>query len=190
MSSTQGLLEVIEKRRAYRGIIDREIDAEVRTRIMTAATYAPSCSNKQPWRFIVAADEPQRAKVREGLLGGNYWATQAPMYVLAVTKTDLDCNLKENREYALFDLGQAVMSLQYQAVHEGLIAHPMAGFKNTVLKDQFNIPDEYILIAVIAIAHPGDDTQLSDKHKELEHSERSRVPQEQVISYGDWNFEQ
>ena len=184
----QGLLNEIETRRAYRGLSDAPIDAEVQDRIMTAATYAPSCSNKQPWRFIVANNEEARAKVHEGLLGGNYWAKKAPMFILAATKPDLDCNLKDRREYALFDLGQAVMSLQYQAVHEGLIAHPMAGFKDTALKELFNIPDDYVLITVIAIAHPGEDSELSDKHKEQEHSTRSRVAHEQVISVNEWKF--
>ncbi|MFW5711319.1 MAG: nitroreductase family protein [Spirochaetota bacterium] len=184
----KGLLKEIEIRRAYRAISDAPIEADVRDRIMTAATYAPSCSNKQPWRLIVVDNEEARAKVREGLLGGNYWAKKAPLFVLAATKPDLDCNLKDRREYALFDLGQAVMSLQYQAVHEGLIAHPMAGFKDTVLKELFNIPEDYILITVIAIAHQSDDSELSDKHKEIEHSTRSRVPPEQVISANEWNF--
>src|SRR6056297_4335973 len=185
----QGLLEVIEQRRARRGISEKPVDREVKDRIMTAATYAPSCSNKQPWRFIVVTSQEARYKVQEGLLGGNYWAKNAPLYVLAVTKADLDCNLKEGREYALFDLGQAVMSLQYQAVHEGLVAHPMAGFKPSVLKEKFNIPDEMVLITVIAIAHPGSDENLSDKHKESQHSARSRVPQAQVIAKDEWNFE-
>src|SRR6056297_1795721 len=186
----QGLLKVIEQRRAYRGIIEKAVDQEVKDRIMTAATYAPSCSNKQPWRFIVVTSQEARYKVQEGLLGGNYWAKNAPMFVLAVTKADLDCNLKEGREYALFDLGQAVMSLQYQAVYEGLIAHPMAGFKPSVIKEQFNIPDEFVLITVIAIAHPGGDENLSDKHKESEHSARNRVPQAQVIAQDEWKFKE
>ncbi len=186
----KGLLEEIEKRRAYRALSEDAIGSEVKERIMTAATYAPSCSNKQPWRFIVADDEEARRKVQEGLLGGNYWAKKAPMFVLAATKVDLDCNLKENRQYALFDLGQAVMSLQYQAVHEGLIVHPMAGFKDSILKELFDIPEEYVLITVIALAHPAkDDSELSDKHKESEHSERSRLPNEQVISYTTWKFD-
>ncbi len=186
----KGLLKEIETRRAYRGISEAPIDGEVRDRIMAAATFAPSCSNKQPWRFIVVDNAEARAKVQEGLLGGNYWAKKAPMFVLAATKPGLDCNLKDRREYALFDLGQAVMSLQYQAVHEGLIAHPMAGFKDSVLKDLFNIPEDYVLITVIAIAHPGEDSELSDKHKELEHSARSRLAPEQVISANEWNFEE
>lgn len=183
-----GLLKEIEARRAYRGISAAPIDAQVQDRILTAATYAPSCSNKQPWRFVVVTDEEAHEKVREGLLGGNYWAKKAPMFVLAATKADLDCNLKDGREYALFDLGQAVMALQYQAVHEGLIVHPMAGFKDTVLKELFNIPAEYVLITVIAVAHPGGDSELSDKHKELEKSVRSRVDPQQVISANKWNF--
>jgi len=183
-----GMLEVIEKRRALRGISDKPIEPEVVRRLMTAATYAPSCFNKQPWRFVVADGDEARAKVRDGLAEGNYWAQKAPVFVLVATKPDLDCQLKGRRDYALFDTGQAVMSLQYQAFHEGLIAHPIAGFKDAKLKEAFGIPEDYILITVVIIAHPGDDSGLNEKHRELEHSERSRRDPAEVISYDGWSL--
>src|SRR6056297_253951 len=178
-----GLLDVIEKRRAYRGISDRPIDEDVQKRLLTAATYAPSCFNRQPWRFVVARSEEARAKVRHALSDGNYWAKRAPMFILVVTRPDLDCSLKDRREYALFDVGQSVMSLQYQAFHEGLVAHPIAGFDDGELKQNFEIPDDFILINVLIVAHPGDGSLLSDSHRESEKSERIRKPEEETISY-------
>lgn len=183
-----GLLEVIEKRRAYRGISEEPIAAEALKRIMTAATFAPSCFNKQPWRFVVAESEAARQKVRDNLVEGNYWAKKAPAYVLVATKPDLDCELKDRREYALFDAGQGTMSLQYQAVHEGLIAHPIAGFKAKGLKEVFEIPDSYILITVIVLGYPGDASDLNEDHRQSEQSPRSRKAEEEVISYNSWDF--
>jgi len=188
MDKQKGLLEVIEKRRAYRGISDKPLQADVIQRLLTAATYAPSCFNKQPWRFLAAVKEEALDKVRGALAGGNYWAQKAPFYVVAVTRPDLDCQLNDGRDYALFDVGQAVMSLQHQAVHEGLIAHPIAGFSPDKLKASFGIPDDYIVITVVIIAHPGNDEGLNEKHKALEHSERTRAPQNETVAFDNWNF--
>lgn len=182
------LLETINKRRAYRALSEKPVERDVQDRIMKAATYAPSCSNKQPWRFILVDEEDTRRRVAETLPGGNYWAEKAPLYVLAVTKPDLDCNLKDRREYALFDVGMAVMNLQLQAVEEGLFAHPIAGFDDTKLKTAFDIPEEYILITVVVIGYPGDPSKLSEKHLESEKSERVRKEEREVVSRNKWDF--
>ena len=47
----------IETRRARRGLNEKAIPEDVLARIMTAATYAPSCFNNQPWRFLIANRE-------------------------------------------------------------------------------------------------------------------------------------
>jgi len=41
-------------RRSIRKYLDKPVDMEVVKRIMTAATWAPSGGNSQPWRFYVA----------------------------------------------------------------------------------------------------------------------------------------
>jgi nitroreductase len=183
------LISAIEKRRAYRALSEEQIPEEALERILTAGTYAPSCANFQPWRFVVIDDEGAREKVHSCLPDGNYWARKAPLYILAVTRRDLDCDIEDRRMYALYDTGFAVMNMMLQATEEGLIAHPMAGFDDTGMKQQFGIPKEYVALNLIAFAYPGDESHLSEKHLQAEHSRRSRKPREQVISHNGWNFE-
>jgi nitroreductase len=180
------LLHEIEIRRAKRALSEEKIPKGTIQRIMTAATYAPSCFNNQPWRFVVINEEDTLKKVRTALPDANYWAKKAPLLILVVTKPDLDCQLKEGREYALFDAGLATENLVLQAVKEGLIAHPIAGFKPGKLKEEFGIPEEYSLITVVVIGFPGDESHLNEKHLELEHSERNRKPETEVIMYNTW----
>ncbi len=182
------IIPAIEKRRARRALDEREVEPEVQERIVTAATYAPSCSNKQPWRFLLVKSEEGRGRVAESLADGNYWAKKAPLYMLVATMPELDCNLSDRREYALFDVGMATMSLQLQAVEEGLIAHPIAGFDDQRLKRSFDIPDEYILITIVVIGYPGDASELNEKHAQSETSSRSRKEQGKVISEEAWDF--
>ena len=180
------LLQEITARRARRALSEEKVSKEVIKRIMTAATYAPSCFNNQSWRFVVVNEEPALEQVKDALSSGNYWAKKSPLLVLAVTKPDLDCQLKDRREYALFDVGLATENLMLQAVKEGLIAHPIAGFNPTKLKEVFGIPEDYIVITVVVLGFPGDESHLNDKHLELEHSERSRKPESEVIMYNRW----
>jgi nitroreductase len=182
------IIPAIEKRRARRALDERNVEREVQERILTAATYAPSCFNKQPWRFLLVESEEGRAGVAEALPDGNYWAKKAPLYVLVATKPELDCNLSDRREYALFDVGMATMNLQLQAVEEGLVAHPIAGFDDTRLKRSFGIPEEYILITVVVLGYPGDSSELNEKHAHAETSARTREVQGQVISQEVWSF--
>ena len=46
----------IETRRA---LSEEPVPEDVLARIMTAATYAPSCFNNQPWRFLVVSRDRQ-----------------------------------------------------------------------------------------------------------------------------------
>jgi len=180
------ILQEIAIRRAKRALSEQAIPVELVQRIMTAATYAPSCFNNQPWRFVVINQSDALEKARTALSEGNYWAKKAPVLVLAATKPDIDCQLKDRRDYALFDVGLATANLILQAWKEGLIAHPIAGFNPVKLKADFGIPEEYILITVVVIGFPGDEAHLNEKHLAQEHSERDRKPQAEVIKYNAW----
>ncbi len=183
-----GLLKEIEQRRAYRAYSDRKIPEDTLDRIMTAATLAPSCFNSQSWRFLVATDAIALSKVQKALSDGNYWVKKAPLVVVVATKPDLDCRLSDRRDYAFFDCGLAVENLVLQAFKEGLYAHPIAGYDPLIVKQGFHIPAEYIIITLVAVGYPGDDSLLNDKHRKLEHGPRNRKPVKEVISRNAWEF--
>jgi nitroreductase len=180
------ILAEIETRRARRALSEKPIPEDILARIMTAATYAPSCFNNQPWRFLVVNRERELEIVKENLSSGNYWAKKAPVIVLVLTKPDLDCRLSDSRDYAFFSTGLAVETLILQATKEGLIAHPIAGYKPLHLKEAFGVDSEMILITLVVIGYPGGEAHLNDKHRELEHSTRERKPEDQVIMYNRW----
>ncbi len=184
----KSILKEIDERRAKRALSERTIETEVLERIMTAATYAPSCFNSQPWRFMVVSEQENLEKIHASLTGGNYWAKKAPVLVVIATKIAFDAKLSDGREYALFGCGLACANLILQASHEGLYAHPMAGFDPLVIKEQFSIPEDYIVINLLALAWPGPLDGLSEKHVASEQSERNRKPQDEVICYEQWRF--
>ena len=102
---------------------------------------------------------------------------------------DLDAQLSDRRDYALFDSGLATENLQLQAVKEGLYVHPMAGFDPLKVKEAFQIPDEFIVITLVALGYPGESSHLSEKHQKAEQSPRARKPESEVICYNNWGFD-
>ncbi len=183
------LLPEIECRRANRALSDKPVPADVRQRILTAATLAPSCFNNQPWRFMAVTAPAALEKIHQALPGANYWVKKAPMVVAVVTRPEEDCQLSDRRDYALFDCGLATQNLVLQAVKEGVFAHPIAGFDPLKVKELFQIPDPYIVITLVAIGYPGDDSHLTEKHLKLETGPRVRKGESEVICHDAWEIE-
>jgi nitroreductase len=186
----EGLVHEIEIRRAKRALSEKNIPDEVLNRIMRAATYAPSCFNNQPWRFVVVNEKSKLEGLHESLAGGNYWMKKAPAIIVLATKPDLDARLSDRREYALLGCGLAAENLMLQAFKEGVIGHAIAGFDPLVVKTKLGIPEDYIVITLIALGYPGDESHLSEKHLVLEHSPRQRKPESEVISWNAWSFQE
>lgn len=100
------------------------------TRCLEAARWAPSCSNNQPWKFVLV-DSPRRiTKLATAFPRGNHWAMKAPLVGFIVAKTKDDCISEgnDNLEYFQYDSGMAMMNFILQAEHEGLKSHQMAVF--------------------------------------------------------------
>lgn len=62
-SKAKNLLDLIKNRRSIRRYIQEPVPAEILTRLLEAATWAPSAHNRQPWRFAVLT----QAADKEGL---------------------------------------------------------------------------------------------------------------------------
>lgn len=179
------LLKEIEERRAYRGLAEDALPSEQIDRLLRAAHLAPSCFNRQSWRLVAVSGEALNS-VREALPEGNRWATRAPLIVVAATKPSLDCRQDEGRDYAFFDLGLAVMSLTLQATHEGLVAHPIAGFSPKKVRAALGIPDDFVVQTLVIVGKRGPDDLLTDWQKERETGPRERKPLAEVAYRNRW----
>lgn len=177
------LVKELAGRRALRGLSDRSVDQGVVRRLFEAAVLAPSAANKQPWRFVAVQEAGLLEGLRATFTEGNYWAKKAPLVVAAWTHLDYDIRNPDGRDFALFDLGQAVFAFQVQAQAEGLVTHPIAGFDMPQAAALLGLPEGSQLVALIIVAHPGTDEHLGEKHKDAEHAPRSRKHLDEVVSF-------
>ena len=85
-------------------------------------------------------DKDMLMKLRDALSKGNEWAYDASMIIAVFSRQDLDCVIKE-RIYYLFDTGMATALLILRATELGLVAHPIAGFREKKVKEILEIPE-------------------------------------------------
>jgi nitroreductase len=63
---------VVASQRAYRAFASDDVEDALVERLLTAATFAPSAENRQPWEFVVVRDAAIRARIGE--LSRRAWA--------------------------------------------------------------------------------------------------------------------
>lgn len=157
-------------------ITEDQLDA-----LLEAARWAPSASNNQPRRFIVArrGTSPFDTIV-SALVGFNAaWAHNSSALIVGIAETSTVEG--EVRPYAEYDLGQAVAHLSVQAEAEGLATHQMAGVKWDEIVAAFALPDNMKPMIVTAVGVADEADKLPDALAERENAPRVRLPLEDLV---------
>lgn len=173
--------KTIEKRRAYRSLDPAEVSRDLITNLAEMAKIAPSCANKQPWRFVFIYDKEVLKELFTVLSEGNKWVEKASMIIGVFSDPENDCVIGK-RLYYLFDTGMATAFLILRATELGLVAHPIAGFKETPAKEILGIPREMRLITLIIIGKHSEiiNPVLSDSMKL---GEKQRPPRKSIDEF-------
>jgi nitroreductase len=184
----EGVLPVVHTRWSPRSFADRPVNSADLAKVFEAARWAASSSNEQPWRFLVGirGSEPYR-KILDSLVPFNQaWAKSAPVLILGVSKTKFSHNDAPNR-VALYDLGAAASYLTLEAAELGLATHQMAGFDADAARKSFEIPEDYLIGAVIALGYQGEPAALANPQLiEREVAPRERKPLSEFV-FSAWD---
>jgi nitroreductase len=181
-----GLHPIIAARWSPRSFSERQISAQDLTKTLSAATWAASSYNEQPWRFIVGRrGDATFQKILDCLVEFNQaWAKSAAALVLSIGKKTFSHNGAANK-FALYDTGAATANLMLEAIALGIHSHGMAGFDADKARAVFKIPDDFEVGAVIALGYLGDVSSLPEKLQKQETAPRSRKPLQEVV-FSDW----
>ena len=181
MSENSKVVKILKDRHATRSISEEKLSEEVIADILEAARLAPSCYNKQPWRYLVLESDEARAKGVEVFSEGNRpWAGRAPLLIIGYTQEKNDCVLP-GRSYHQFDLGLSVMNLMLAATEHNLVARPMAGFDPEKAKELFGLAEEDQPLIMLAIGKPSEDEDhLAEHYRGLDSKARERKPLEEI----------
>jgi nitroreductase len=174
--------EAIDKRRAYRSLDPVPITEELIKDLTRSAQLAPTCNNNQPWRAVFVYSPDMLEKMKSTLTHGNEWAFAAAMMIAVFSRKDFDCVIKE-REYFRFGVGMQTAFLILRATELGLVAHPIAGFREAQVKEVLGIPEDMTVITLVMIGKHSATISpvLSEKQVEQEKTRPERLPMEKVI---------
>mgnify|MGYP000843926157 CR=1 FL=1 len=163
------VLDEIQKRWSPRAFDpEQKVTREDIMPLLEAARYAPSCFNEQPCRYIVATSGNKYDKILSALADTNReWAVNAPVLMVILSKQLFDHNQKNNR-WHLFDAGASWAYLNLEAQRRGLVTHAMGGFNTEKIRETFDIPADFSIIAIVAIGYYGNKEELSPENQERE----------------------
>lgn len=170
----QSLIDLLNERKASRAISSEKLDPKAIENLMKAAQLSASCFNNQSWRFLLLSESEALEKGRKAISGGNSWAKTAPLLIIGFSKPNLDCQMKDGRQYYLFDLGMAVQLLLLQATEQNLVARPFAGFSPSIIKEEFKIENEFEVYVMIAVGNEGNIDELEEKLQKVSRAPRTR----------------
>src|ERR1044072_2378274 len=94
LTRTMDVYEAVTRRRAVRGFTDRPVPRQVLERVLSAAAWAPSGSNLQPWRAYVVTGGPLaelKKRAGERVAAGDAWDERGyEMYPPALKSPDYE----------------------------------------------------------------------------------------------------
>jgi nitroreductase len=137
--------------------------------LFEAARWAPSSFNAQLWRFLYARRDTDKWPFFFDLLveSNRQWAQRAAVLVVVVSRMNFERNEKPARTHA-FDAGAAWENLALEAAARGLVAHGMQGFDYDRARAVLGVPDDFAVLAMIALGKRGHVEELPEKLRAIE----------------------
>ncbi len=175
---------VIVNRWSPRSFAPYEISDKNLFSLFESARWAPSSSNSQPWRFIYAKRKSENWDDFFNLLidFNKQWCADASALVVVVSRKNFEHNGQPSITHQ-FDTGAAWENLAIQAVSQGLVTHAMAGFDYDKARKILQIPDDYEVMAMIAIGKRGPKEKLTPELQTRE-TPNTRKPLSEIVMEG------
>jgi coenzyme F420-0:L-glutamate ligase/coenzyme F420-1:gamma-L-glutamate ligase len=198
MSSTDTLMQLIRTRRSIRQFEPRPVSRSLIERLVEAACWAPSAHNRQPWRFVVLAEEDRKRQLAEAMgarLAADLRAdgldeaqiardvarshqrlTGAPVLVLVcLSMEDMDRYPDPTRQrnehiMAAQSVAMAAQNLLLMTHAEGLGACWLCAplFCPDVVRQTLGLPPAFEPQGVIALGYPAERCERSKTREPLE----------------------
>lgn len=144
--------KLVELRRSVRAYEECEISKEEILKIVECLQLAPSWKNSQTGRYYIALSEKARETVFDCLPEFNQKSSKNAYYVIASFKKGISGAEGEEKDlWGAYDLGLANAYLTLKASDLGYDTLIMGLRDTEKLRECFNIPEDEIILPVIAL---------------------------------------
>lgn len=189
------LLALLQQRRSTRAFADRAVERADIEALVEAARWAPSPTNRQPWKFVSITSEAiklqmcdavtvacqqllqqtigEDAQALEDYLRNFVFFSKAPVLfamLLRRTKNRLDEGSDMQGESGLLAMGAAMQNLLLAAEANGMAACPMSGpmIARPALEEILKVRDPWQLKVLIPVGWPTELTAPPPERKRLD----------------------
>ncbi|SEJ09761.1 Nitroreductase [Propionispira arboris] len=166
------IMSAILNRRSIRSYTLEKVKLSDVAKILTAASWAPSGKNLQPWRFSVIANNTELIHKLAALTSCDPWLKHAPCLIAVFFDSTVLKN-PENSTDKVYSkhmqaIGAAVQNMMLAAHEIGLGTCWVSEIitQEMKVKEFLNVSAEFDLLALIAVGHPKKQ-ELKSKRREL-----------------------
>lgn len=176
MSQTSRVLNLARNRRPVRSFADRPLPGQAVRCILEAARYAPSAKEAQPWRLVAVREALARHQLARAAFNHPH-LRQAPLVVVCCARVHSHVSGTGRPSYPV-DLASAVQTMVLTAADLGLATSWITGFREGVVREELEAPDDVPVVAMLAVGYPDGLEPLPE-----------RRPVEEVVSLERWDGE-
>jgi len=166
------LMDLIEKRKSIRSYKPQDVEEEKLNYILQAFRKAPSAKNLQPWKLIIVKD---KKKISDLSIACNNqtFLSEAPILIVACAKEDEAYGVMGGymNSYPI-DIALALEHLILAATEKGLGTCWIGAFKEKLVKDLLDVPDNVRVVAITPVGYPA-----------VEGRTRGRKPISKIVCY-------
>lgn len=172
MKQFTSLMDLIEKRKSIRSYKPQDVEEEKLNYILQAFRKAPSAKNLQPWKLIIVKD---KKKISDLSIACNNqtFLSEAPILIVACAKEDEAYGVMGGymNSYPI-DIALALEHLILAATEKGLGTCWIGAFKEKLVKDLLDVPDNVRVVAITPVGYPA-----------MEGRTRGRKPISKIVCY-------
>ncbi len=158
--------DIIRKRTSVRKFSDTKIDKEKLDKILEAGRLAPTAKNNQPFKIYVVNSENGLMKI-DNVSRCRYGAKT----VLII------CGNKDQAyhkgDYSTYEMDSCIVAthMMLEATNIGVDNIWIESFDENILRNEFNIPSEYIPVCLLPLGYKSVDCPINPLHEKRKNIE-------------------
>ena len=158
--------DIIRRRTSVRKFSDKKVEQTKLDKILEAGRLAPTAKNSQPFKILVVNSEDGLIKI-DNASRCRYGAKT----VLIV------CGNKDEAyhkgEYSTYEMDSCIVAthMMLEATNLGVDNIWIESFNEDILREEFNIPSEYIPVCLLPLGYKASDCPINPLHEKRKNIE-------------------
>lgn len=154
-------LELAKSRYSVRKFDTRKVEQEKLDKILEAGNIAPTGCNYQPQRILVLNGKETLDKLKKC----TKYHFDAPLaLVVCYDKTDCWTRKWDGEQCGMVDASIVTTHIMLQAFELGIGSTWVMSFNPKAIVEEFNIPDNFIPVAILPLGYPAKDCPINPLH--------------------------